>query len=79
MKGEEIAVMLRRWQNCSEDAEDLLQLKLGRQNQLFIAVLGNQLTLASNIVKMDLFQNSERKDRFHTLEVCLRFALILTQ
>lgn len=78
MKGEEIAVTWRGCHNSSEDVEDLWQLKLGWKNQLFITVLGNQLTLASNIIKIDLFQNSESKDKFHTF-ISLHFALILTQ
>lgn len=73
-----MVVTWRGWHNCSEDAGDLWQLKLGRKNQLFITVLGNQLNLASNIIKIDLFQNSESKDKFHTF-ISLRFALILTQ
>lgn len=57
---------------------DFLQLELGLKNRLFLAALGNQLTLALNIIKMDPFQSPEGKDKFHTL-VCLLFALILTQ
>lgn len=58
--------------------KDLLQLELELMNKLFIAGLGTQLTLASNIIKMDLFQGSESKDKFPSL-VCLHFGLILTQ
>lgn len=58
--------------------KDLLQLELGLKIKLFITGLGNQLSLASNIIKMDIFQSSESKDKFYTL-VCLLLALILTQ
>lgn len=58
--------------------KDLLQLELGLQIKLFITGLENQLSLASNIIKMDIFQSSESKDKFYTL-VCLLLALILTQ
>lgn len=44
--------------------KDLLQLELGLKNKLFIAGLGNQCSLASDIIKMDIFQSSESKDKF---------------
>lgn len=47
--------------------EDLLQLEFGLKNKLFIAGLGNQLTLTSNVIKMNIFQGSESKINF----ICL--------
>ena len=49
--------------------EDLLQLELGLKNNLFIAGLGNQLTLTSNVIKMNIFQGSESKINFIRLFV----------